>query len=181
MGVIAVSDLSSYSKLDLSADSKAALVVAAVNQWIINYTGRSFGVTTVVTNEIHDYRPSLWLDHQDVQTIQAVRVGYPNQTAQALPSNNYFVNEYGRLVLNLSGVDIPGRGNYDLISVDYSYGRAAVPDDLKLAAMALAFDFYQDQGSNGAISMAMVGQLRLQFKGGDQYNSVFDSYRQRRI
>jgi len=36
--VIAVADLSTYTKKDLSADTKAAMVVAAVNQWIFNYT-----------------------------------------------------------------------------------------------------------------------------------------------
>lgn len=179
--VIAVADLSTYTKKDLSADSKAAMVVAAVNQWIFNYTGRVFGATAVITNEAHDYKPVIWLDHQDVQSIQAIRIGYPSQTPQTLPANNYYVNEYGRLMLNPSGADVPARGNYDLVSVDYTYGKAAVPDDLKMAATALANDFYLDEGSSaGAITMAMVGQMRLQFNGKDNYNPIFESYRTRR-
>lgn len=179
--VLDITDLSTYTKKDLSTDSKAAQVVAAVNAWIFNYTGRVFGATAVVTNEVHDYKPVIWLDHQDVQSIQAIRIGYPNMNPQSIPAGNYFVNEYGRVMLNMGGVDLPSKGNYDLIGVDYTYGKANVPDDLKLAALGLAADFYNDTGSSaGAITMAMVGQFRLQFNGKDNYTPIFDSYRTRR-
>lgn len=179
--VIAVSDLSTYTKKDLSADGKAAQVVAALNQWIFNYTGRSFGATIVITGEAHDYKPVIWLDHQDVANVQTVRIGYPTQSQQTLPANNYYCNEYGRLTINRSGEDIPSRGNYDLLSVDYTYGTLVVPDDLKLAALGLATDFYNDTGgSQGAVTMAMVGQYRVMYKGKDNYSPIFESYRSRR-
>lgn len=179
--VVQLSDLSAYTGKDLAADAKAAQVVAAINQWILNYTGRSFGATVVITGEVHDYKPVVWLDHQDVQSVQSLKIGYPTQTQQTLAVGNYYVNEYGRLTLNRSGADIPSRGNYDLVTVDYTYGKAIVPPDLQLAALGLAADFYNDTGSSqGAITMAMVGQYRLQYSGKNNYTPIFESYRSRR-
>jgi hypothetical protein len=179
--IITVTDLGTYMNKPLASDTKAAQVVAAINAWVHNFTGRQFGTPIIATGEKHDYKPVIWTNHQDVISIEATRIGYPNQVAQTIPIGNYYFNEFGRIVLNPGGIDLPSRGNYDLLELDYTYGVATVPDDLKIAALALAADTYNDTGaSTGAITMAMVGQMRFSYAQKDTYTPIFESYRTKR-
>lgn len=179
--IITVADLGTYLTKSLTTDNKAVQAVAAINAWVYNYTGRAFGGTITILGEYHDYHPVVWTDHQDVTAVAAIYIGYPNIGRQAIPAGNYFFNEFGRIMLNPGGGDNASRGNYDLISVDYTFGVATVPADLKMASLGLAADFYNDTGSSqGAITMAMVGQFRLMYKGADIYTPIFDSYRTKR-
>lgn len=175
--------LGSYMGKDLSSDAKAAQVVAAINAWVNNYTGRSFGVNTVITDELQDYKPVIWLDHMDIVSIDELRIGSPyfGGNRQVIPAGNYVINPTGRLMINPSGIEIYSRAYYDTMSIDYTYGVPVVPDDLLLAALGLAADFYNDDGaSRGAITMAMVGTYRIQYNGKNNYTSIFESYRARR-
>lgn len=176
--------LGNYLGKTLTNDPKAAQVVAAVNQWINTYTGRSFGTLVVVTDELQDYRPVVWTDHMDVVTIDKLQYGSPyfGGIRQVIPDGTYVFNPQGRVMINPMGRDEYARGYYDNVSIDYTYGVTAIPEDLRLAALALAADFYKSTSSSqGAITMAMVGNYKLMYKGESVYKGVLESYRARRM
>lgn len=181
--IVDTTSLGSYLGKNLTTDLKAAQVVAAVNQWINTYTGRSFGALVVIQGELQDYQPVVWLDHMDVQSIEALRFGsaFSGGVRQLIPAGSYVISPTGRLVLNPMGKDEYSRNNYDLVSIDYTYGVTTIPEDLRLAALALAADFYKSKSSSqGAITMAMVGNYKLMYKGESVYKGVLESYRARR-
>lgn len=164
MSIITASELNTYTGQTLDT-ARAAQVVAAVNSFIKDFTGRSFGATTTVTDELHDYAPVIFLRNQDVKTVTAVKQGNPAADATTLDTSDYFANELGRLVLSESRTGF--RRTRDYIRVSYTHGVTTVPDDLKLAALSLGADYYNHADSNNQeLTAEGIGSYRLSYASG---------------
>ena len=180
--IITTDDLNTYTGNTLDT-GRASQVVAAVNQYIETRTGRVWGDTKSVT-ETHDAASVVFLNNMDVTAVSQVKLGYPNDTGTVQDSDSYNFNSSGRLVLN------GGRSGFnayrDYVSVTYTHGVTPVPDDLKLAALSLASDFY-NFGSDGQkeLSSESIGSYSLTYRSGKSsevggtYWNVIDSYRKR--
>jgi uncharacterized phiE125 gp8 family phage protein len=176
--IITKADLDAYLKITTDA-TQGADVVNAVNAYIKTATGRLFGSTLIVVGERHDFANTIWLNNMDVVSIEAIRVGLPNQgTPQALASDAYWFNKYGRVNLAVLNMDrYPSRYWYDLVAVDYTFGVTTVPDDLKLAALQLAAQYYKYIGSgNQVITSAGVGTYRVSYGSGKAWDDVLGRY-----
>lgn len=200
--IITLSDLAASMPTTTLNSPVATQVVAAVNQYIENRTNRCWGTTTTIT-ERYDWAPRIWLHHQDVQSIGFIKLGYPGLTQSTLDSTSYLFNEYGRVTMYLMQPTQfnPSAVNNDLVQIQYTYGQTNVPEDLILAALGIAANFYNWAiNGNKDVVAASVGSYRLEFSGavrgaggganGDppaststnQVNwNIIDSYRMQRV
>lgn len=199
--VITIDDLTAYSPTAIDS-GRGQLVVDAMNQWVETRTNRVWGTSVTVT-ERYDWGKTLWLRHQDVTAITSIKVGWPNQTQTTLDPTGYFFNNFGRVTLlmqalgNLGGANTVGSPFYnDYLEVIYTYGNASVPDDLKMAVLAIAANFYNwAQNGQRDVSAVSVGSYSVQYASKRQTSSgtaepatntadanwsIIDSYRQRR-
>lgn len=116
-------------------------IVSSANAYVERETKRCWGETVQVT-ERHDWRYTVWLRHQDVVTVDAVKIGRPGSTQSTLGIGSYHHNGLGRLTLYwpyASGA--PSRAGRDYLEVTYTYGVEDVPGDLKLATLGIAAGF----------------------------------------
>ena len=162
MSIITASELNTYTGQTLDT-ARAAQVVAAVESYIKDFTGRSFGATTTVTDELHDYAPVIFLRNLDVTDVTEVRLG---QTGDSQTTTTDFLwSDTGRVILNESRVGF--RRTRDYIRVSYTHGVTTVPDDLKLAALSLAADYYNHADSNNQeLTAEGIGSYRLSYASG---------------
>ena len=178
----------------------AQQVVDGVNGWIEDYTNRCFGETKQIT-ETYDYAKTLYLRHMDVVSVDQIDVGYPGQSHQTLDATGYFSNRLGRVTMLWAsrGFSGPSMAYNDWMSVTYTYGVLNVPDDLKMAALNIAGNFYNFV-TNGQhdVSAFSVGSYHVEYAskrttGGSGNSSdpatstsdaswaVIDKYRQRKV
>jgi hypothetical protein len=69
----------SIAKSQKTLDTAVAKqVVDAVNAYIERVTHRCWGDSATITEQ-YDYASQLWLRHQDVQTVNSVKSGYPGE------------------------------------------------------------------------------------------------------
>lgn len=184
MSVITTAELDTYTGKTLDA-GRAAQVVGAVNQYIDNKTGRVWGETASGTED-HDLTPVVFLENQDVLTVDSVELGYPNETATTMDDEDYYFNGLGRLVLSNGRMRFAPRRDY--VHVTYTYGNPTVPDDLKLAALSLAADLYAyAETEQVEVASESIGSYRLEYRNGKStvtggtYFSIIDRYRTRRV
>lgn len=192
--IITAADLNAYTGKTLNS-GQAALVVAAVNKWVENETKRVWGEIQTFT-ERYDWAPILWLRHTDVLSITSIKLGYPGQPQSVVPAGDMFWTPRGRVTMYLAKAFNPSVVNNDLVEVVYKSAYTDegysdpntnllpnVPDDLKLAALGLAADYYNyTVNEQHDITMSMVGQYRLAFsKDTDKYASIIKSYKLRRL
>jgi hypothetical protein len=169
--IITTTDLNTYARKTLDA-GLAAQIVAATNDYIEGETHRCWGEIKTVTNEIHNFGENLWLYHMDVQSITSVSLGWPGMTQTALPTNGYFFNPNGRVTLMwqlyFGGQSVANVSKLynDYISVTYTHGVTAVPNDLKDAALGVAMNFYNWAYNGGhEIVATSVGSYRVEMSG----------------
>jgi len=171
--IINIDDLTSYMNKSLT-NAVAQQAVDAINTWVENYTNRCWGDSAMVT-ERYDWKRVIYLRHQDVQTIVSVKLGYPGHPQTTLDSGNYFVNPRGRLTFYAAGFGfgtgmssfLGGNTMYsDWLEITYTYGVVAVPEDLKMASLALAALYY-NWAINGFkdVVATSVGSYKVQFSG----------------
>ena len=182
MSVITVEELQAYTGTTAATDTTA---VNAVNAYINRITGRSWGAIETVT-ELHDYAPTIFLRNMDVQSITSVKRDYGSDQTTLVADTDYRFNDLGRLTLSYGRASLyPALRDY--IEVVYTHGVLTVPDDLKLAALALAKDFGSYATDSGEVSSRSIGSYRLEFKHGSQtstgqtYFDVIDGYRAARV
>lgn len=175
----------------------ATQVVNAVNQYVENRTNRFWGGTTTLT-ERYDWAPRIWLHHQDVQSIGFIKLGYPGLLQSTLDTTSYFFNSLGRVTMYLQQPTQfnPSAVNNDLVQIQYTYGVATVPQDLFLATLGIAANFYNwaTSGQKDIVATS-VGSYRIETIGAvrsipgvpspatntSEANwQVIDSYRMRR-
>lgn len=179
--IITTADLDAFTANTNNA-VQAADVVNAVNTYIDQQTGRSFGAIIAVTGEIHDYKPTVWLNHMDVTAIDLLKIGRPNTTRQTVAADAYWCNSYGRMVVAISPAINPSSYLYDMLSIDYHYGIATIPADLKLAALQLAQQYINAVSDNGqVVTSAGVGAYRLTYAEAKGLGAVIDSYKIKRF
>jgi hypothetical protein len=190
--LITIDDLTAYSP-DALDSGRAQQVVDAVNQFIETYTNRCWGETKSVT-ERYTWIGTVWLRHQDVVEVSAVTSGWPGQAQSTMAATGYYLNPLGRVTF--WNVPFINSSRYrDYLAITYEYGQEDVPDDLKLAALAIALGFYNYVSNGGQdIVSTQVGSYRVEFSGAvrgagvpdpakntqDANWAVIDSYRQRR-
>ena len=161
-------------------------MVASVNSFIENYTGRVFGEIKDFNEEL-DYEPVIFLSHVDISEVSILKINNVEMTG-------YKWNRLGRIVLSASGRGYVGkRSNYDLVEVQYKSGIPDVPAELLEAALQLASENFQTGGSQN-VSQASVGGYSLTFAGGGSgsansastanvgsYAGILNSYRVRKV
>lgn len=167
MSLITIQDLSDYNNGSISiSDAKAIKVVSSVNQWIESYTGRIWGRQEEITETL-DYAPVIFLSKMDVTDISSIKV-FDN----VVDVSNVRWNKFGRILLSYAKPAYSAVG-FDSVEVVYTSGVEEVPEDLKMAALQLASDFYYSVGTNTNITSASVGGYSLSFGGSS--NSGSDS------
>lgn len=186
MSVITKAELETYMSGETLNSGQADLVVAAVDAYVENTTGRSFGGTKTVTDEVHDSGSVIFLRHMDVIEVLSVKHGRGSGSATTLNPESYFVNSYGRLVLGESRVGFNAYRDY--VKVSYKYGVTQVPADLKLAALSVAADFYNfAAGGNVSVTEVGIGSYREKVASGQadstgaQHFGIINRYRMRNL
>ena len=183
--VITIEELTTYNSEETLDAGRAELVVDAVNEHVESTTGRCFGETKTATETV-DYAPVVFLSHQDVQAVTEVTFGRGSGDPTTADTDSYYVNPYGRLVLGSGPTSYTQ--NRDYVHVTYTYGVTTVPGDLKLAALALASDYYSYATDSGReVSSEGVGTYRLTYARGASSSSgaslagTLERYRTRRV
>jgi hypothetical protein len=175
------------------ADSTTAdLIASAINKQIETATGRVWGETKEVT-ELYDAANVLWLRNMDVQAVDSVKTGFPNETRTTLAVSEYSWNIYGRITLSyLPFRELPPSTN-DYVEVSYTYGVEEVPADLILAALSLAASSYDYsiEHSGKAVTSERIGSYAVTYAGskgesdeqsaGSREWQVIRSYGKRRV
>lgn len=195
--IFTTSDLTSYMQGKATDATLATTVTNAVNQWVENRTHRCWGDTVTVTDELYQWNNVVWLRHQDIQEITAVKLGWPGQSQSTVDASAYYLNPLGRLTFYSNANRNMSRLYSDYLHVSYIYGVAEVPDDLKLAALGVAAGYYNwALSGNKDVVATSVGSYRVQYSGSirptgnqppdpannttDANWAVIDSYRLRR-
>ncbi len=174
--IFTASDLATYMNKTL-VTGLATQVVDAINQWVETRTKRCWG-DTVTVDERYDFKRLFWLRHQDIITINSIKVGWPGQTQNTVDPNAYYSNVLGRVTMFMPLINVPvgsgGVGGYnstslllnDYMDINYTYGAINVPEDLFLASLGIAAGFY-NFAANGAqnVVAASVGSYRLEYIG----------------
>lgn len=156
--IITKTELDQYLGITTETN-RATLVIAAVNQYVDSQTGRSWGSGTSVT-EVHDYAPVIFLRRMDVQSVTSVTIN-----GSTVPTSSYSFSPTGRLVLSTGRLGFDARRNE--VTVVYVQGSGTVPADLKLAALALASDFYNYADNNQTeVTSEGIGSMRLTYASG---------------
>lgn len=180
--IITATDLTNF--INKTVDSNIIeQTVDAINDYIESETHRCWGATKQIT-ETHDWSRIVWLQHQDVISVDLIQVGFPNTTRTTLTSAAYWFNSRGRVTLFwqllpatlLGGINTTSMMLNDYMSVEYTYGYhelgfddnnvPLVPSDLKQAALGIAANFY-NWAVNGQkdIVAAAIGSYRLEYAG----------------
>lgn len=198
--VITLDDLTAYATIAIASD-RGQLVVDAMNQWVETRTNRVWGETKKLIQRYDWTYQSLWLRHMDIQSIDSVKLGWPGQVQQTLPSNSYFLNELGRVTFLRQFIPDaivgPSAVYNDYLEVTYTYGTETVPDDLKMAVLGIAANFYNWAINNQRdISAVAVGSYNVQYANkrpnpsgasdpatntADTNWAIIESYRQQRM
>jgi len=166
-------ELITYLGATVVPDVLATQTVAAMNAFVDRYTHRSFGEIKTVIDEQYDFKSPLWLRHQDVTSVDGIKIGYPNTTQTPIGSGNYFFNSYGRITLYWGQKSGLSTWNNDLLSVSYKHGVSTVPDDLKLACLGIAAAMCNFAINNGQDVIAQsIGSYRLQTMGSIRSNGI---------
>lgn len=170
--IFTLSDFTTYMKRVTVDAGVGQQVIDAVNQWIETRTHRCFGEIKSVTDERHEWSNQTWLQHQDVISVDSLTLGWPGQTQTPVQATAYFWNKYGRITFFSNANQNMSRLYHDYMHVSYHYGYSidgtnpAVPNDLKLAALALAGGMYNYAiNGNQQVVAASVGTYRLQYIG----------------
>ena len=184
--MLTLAELKSYLGIaadDTSQDTRLQLIVDAVNEQIEQTTLRNYGSDKTRT-EVHDYRDSIFLQRMGVKSITSVKL-YQTGTeteSDALDSDSYTFNRYGRLTLDQNYGDDYNRGDYNGVTVVYVYGKftgEVVPADLKLAALQQAREFYE--GTSGSdsrhVKSETTGSYRIEFADSSVFMDTLKKYR----
>lgn len=166
--IISIDDLNDYMSKSLTP-TVAQQAVDAVNAWVEKYTNRCWGETRSIT-ERYDWKLVTYLRHQDVVSIDGIKLGYPGQTQSTFDPKGYYVNPLGRLTFfayGYGGGPLVGNGRYhDWMEISYTYGVLDVPDDLKMAALAIAaLNYNWATNGNKDIVATSVGTYKVQYSG----------------
>lgn len=164
--IITTNDLNTYMSPKTLLPAVAAQVVDAMNAWVETKTNRVWGETKDVVERL-DWGRTLYLRHQDVTAISAIKVGWPGQTQTTIAASGYFFNSRGRVTMFWQALSRPNPGSplyRDYLEVSYTHGVTAVPGDLKLATLGIAAGFY-NFATNGQkdVSSAAVGSYKLEY------------------
>lgn len=162
MAIITLADLKSYSGITDIDEAKANDVIAGVNKWVSDYTGRFFGEVVDIT-ETFDYAPAIFLTHIDITEVVSVKVYGQDITADALVNR-----KTGRVVLSRTSCYGNNLGSnyrgYDAIEVKYKSGIETVPQELKMATLQLAMDNYnRNDGKDAGITSTSVGSYNVSY------------------
>lgn len=186
-------DLSTYAKGATLDEALAQQVVSAVNAYVENYTHRVWGETKSFTEHL-SYAYDFFLKKQDIAALTSIKLGYPGQTQRTLTENtDFWWQPWGEVtVLGYYASGMPYGMPKNYVEVTYTSGVEDVPDDLKFAALGIAYEMYQDALAGGKrVSEVQVGSYRINYSnrtpgpnGQDESTKsnfdVLDRYRQRR-
>ena len=172
--IITTAELAAFMDKTLNT-SQSKSIVNAINQWIETQTGRCWG-DTVTVKETYDWKPRIWLRHQDVRHVSSIKFGYPSETQVEIVTTSYRFNSLGRVSF------LPYRGSRryadypDYLEITYTYGTDEVPDDLKLAALGIASGFYNWATSGQReIVASQVGSYRVEYAGSSRAGASTDA------
>src|SRR4051794_30085378 len=127
--IITIDDFSGYLDKTLRP-AVAQQVVDAVNGYIERRSGRSFGEAQTAV-ERHDLKPTVYLRHQDVQSVESIIVGLPGQNQYVLNAAAYYFDRLGWVRIGTySYPSYRGYSRRDLLEITYTYGTDDVPEDL---------------------------------------------------
>lgn len=161
--IITATDLSNaLPNVDVDG-AVASQIVSAVNQWIENQTGRTWGAESTVT-ERHALAGTIWLGSTNVKGITSVTFGLPGRTQTTQSASSYYLSPGGRLTLsNFASGAV--RGSRDYVQVVYTTD-GAVPEDLKLAAIQTAMNAYTYAADGGReVSATSIGSYSVSYGG----------------
>jgi len=179
--IISLADLKTYLGITGTAqDARLQFIVDGVNAEVNKRTGRVWGETETIVDEIHDYEPVIFLCNLDVTDVSAVKLGRgTNQTT--LDADTYRWNGLGRLVLDTDSEDfVQNVDDYDELAITYTHGTATAPDDLVLAALQLGG--HMNRSINGEVTEESVGSFRKKYAAENSTTKdILDSYRKRRM
>lgn len=163
--IITTDDLANYMTPKTLIPQVASQVVSSMNAWVESRTNRVWGETATVV-ERHDWGRTLWLRHQDVIAISALKVGWPGQVQTTIDPTGYFLNPRGRVTMFWQVLSQPVSSPLynDYVEVSYTHGVLSVPEDLKLAVLGVSAGFY-NFATNGQkdVSSASVGSYKLEY------------------
>lgn len=164
--IITTDDLTNYMSPKTLVPQVASQVVSSMNSWVETRTNRVWGETQNVV-ERQDWGRTLYLRHQDITAISAIKVGWPNKPQTTIDPAGYFFNSRGRVTMfwQALGQQPIGAPLYnDYLEIDYTHGVVEVPEDLRLAVLGIAAGFY-NFATNGQkdVSSASVGTYRLEY------------------
>ncbi len=186
MALITVDQLKEHLGVtDASQDSYLQSLANRVSAYIERYTGRVFGRTVTVTDEVADYpnTGTLLLGNTDVTAVSSVKL-------------NDVVMDAGAYKWNSAGeINLPAPGRWDLnwssvpsgnnsIKVTYTYGVPSVPLDLELAALEIAAAVHARRKGQGQKVAERIGDYSVQYADAAKAISsmpdqlgILDSYR----
>lgn len=164
--IITATDLNTYLGKTLNPGT-AAMIVAAVNKYVETQTHRVWGDTKTVI-ERYGWSKTIWLRHMDVTEITSISLGWPGRPATTIDSSAFFFDSWGRITLFWQLQSGSRHSSYfrDYVAVNYTYGVAEVPEDLKEAAIGVAISYYNWAIAGGKeIVSTSVGSFRQEFIG----------------
>lgn len=175
--IISTSDLTSYMQGKATNTSLAQQVVDAVNTYVETRTHRCWGETKTVTDEQYAWNSVVWLRRTDIVSVDAVKLGWPGQTQSTVDPSAYYLNPLGRLTFYMYANPNMSRLYNDYLHISYTHGyhegfkddgtpNLVVPDDLQLAALGIAANFYNwAANGNKDVVSAALGSYRLEYSG----------------
>lgn len=186
--MITLAELKTYLGITgTDEDANLTLVVNAVNEQVEQTTLRNY-LADKTRTEVHDYRDTVFLQRMGIKSITSVK-SYQQGTeteGDALPTDSYTWNKYGRLTLDQVYGDDYGRKDYNHVHVTYVYGLASgetVPADLKLAALQQAREFYEgtSTGDSRRVKSESTGSYRIEFADDSVFLNVLRKYKVPRV
>lgn len=186
--MITLAELKSYLGITgTDQDANLQLIVDAVNEQLEQTTLRNYGADKTRT-EIMDYRDSVFLGRMGVKSITSVKLYQTGTEAEsnALTTDSYTFNKYGRLTLDQQYGDDYNRGDYNAVTVVYVYGAAVgevAPADLKLAALQQGREFYEgtSSGDSRRVRSEATGSYRIEFADESVFMNTLRKYRVPRV
>lgn len=176
---------------DSSQDTYLTNLAARITAYVERYTGRVFGRSVTVTDEVHDYPKdggTVLLRQTDVRTLTSLKY---NDTA--MDTAAYKWNAAGEINLPAySSWDInwgtSRHGHNNALKITYTYGMVEVPLDVKLAALEIASTVYARRQGQGQKVAERIGDYSVQYADAakaagqlpDQLG-ILDSYRFKRV
>ncbi|MFX1253970.1 MAG: head-tail connector protein [Promethearchaeota archaeon] len=158
MEFITVTELKTYLKItDSSEDTNLATLVASVNEFIPNYTNRTWDLTTY-TEELYDGsgHAALILRNRPVVSISEILVNTVAVTERSdVNEIGWYIYNYDHGIVYNNNLWMRGRGNIQVTYVAGYTNAAALPKDLKHACLELASFFRTMRGKSGIVSEAL--------------------------